>query len=396
MKILVTAVSFSSKISGIQRHAFNLVRCLSTHPDVSSVHLILAPWQWKMANTAALSQDKRIEIHVEQVKQGSIGRNLWYYRSLPELAHRLQPDLIHLTYPMPIDATALRCAVVLTLHDLYPYEIPANFRFPHVLFNRLVLRQSLRNADAVACVSDATLAGLKRHTPESVWRNATRIYNCVESAEHEVQVCPLSALHGKPFLLCVAQHRRNKNIPLLLRVFSSLRARGDIDAATALLIVGIPGPETSAIHMIVAQRNLCGRVCFRDGLSDSELQWCYAHCQALIVPSTIEGFGLPVAEALLVGCRIICSDIPALQEIGREHCRYFELGRDQEESLAKSITTSLRQPKGCAIPLPHLSAQVLAEEYVSLYRQVLENHYASAATQADHSRLRDGSALREV
>ncbi len=32
MKVLVTAISFSPKISGIQRHAFNLVRCLLAHP----------------------------------------------------------------------------------------------------------------------------------------------------------------------------------------------------------------------------------------------------------------------------------------------------------------------------------------------------------------------------
>ena len=61
-----------------------------------------------------------MEIQVAQLKPGSVSRNLWHYRAFPELANHLQPDLIHLTYPVPIDASALRCAVVLTLHDLYP------------------------------------------------------------------------------------------------------------------------------------------------------------------------------------------------------------------------------------------------------------------------------------
>jgi glycosyltransferase involved in cell wall biosynthesis len=191
MKILVTAISFSSKISGIQRHAFNLVRCLLAHADVCEVHLVIAPWQQKMAKSAGLGHDSRLHVHVAQLKPGSISRNLWHYRALPEIAERLQPDLVHLTYPVPINAAAFQCAVVLTLHDLYPYEIPANFRFPHVFFNRLALRQSLRNVDAIACVSDATLLLLKQFAHEHVWRKAVRIYNCVEPAARSMPKSPL-------------------------------------------------------------------------------------------------------------------------------------------------------------------------------------------------------------
>lgn len=396
MKVLVTAISFSSKISGIQRHAFNLVRCLLAHPDISAVYLVIAPWQDKMAKSAGLGHDSRLHIQVAQLQPGSISRNLWHYRDLPELANRLQPDLIHLTYPVPINADALQYPVVLTLHDLYPYEIPANFRFPRVLFNRLTLQQSLRNVDAIACVSDATLRLLKQFASEQVWRNAVRIYNCVEPAAPSVGKSPLPELCRKPFLLCVAQHRRNKNIPLLIRVFGSLLSRGEIHASTNLLIVGITGPETAGIHQMVAQRSLSSRVFFRDGLSDSELQWCYERCDALAVPSVTEGFGLPVAEGLLAGCRVICSKIPALREVGGDHCQYFELGQDEEEAFTNAITTSLKHPKPAAIVLPHLSSEVLAYEYVNLYRQVLEKRLAKASSRSDHSELRDSSALREV
>jgi glycosyltransferase involved in cell wall biosynthesis len=396
MKILVTAISFSPKISGIQRHAFNLVRCLLAHPEVSAVHLVIAPWQREMANNAGLGHDSRLQIQMAQLEPDPISRNLWHYRALPDFANFLQPDLIHLTYPVPINAAALPCAVVLTLHDLYPYEIPANFRFPRVLFNRLILRQSVRNVDAIACVSDTTLLCLQQVAPQHVWRNAVRIYNCVEPAAPAIAKSPLPELCGKPFLLCVAQHRRNKNIPLLIRVFGSLLSRGAIHPSTNLLIVGITGPETANIHETVARRSLSRQVFFRDGLSDAELQWCYEHCDALAVPSITEGFGLPVAEGLLAGCRVICSNIPALREVGGDHCHYFELGLDEEEALASSITTSLKQANPSAIALPHLSAEVLAHEYVNLYRQVLEKRFVRATSQSDHSKLRDSSALREV
>lgn len=396
MKIIVTAISFSSKISGIQRHAFNLVRCLLGHPEIEEVRLIIAPWQREMTRDASLGYDRRLKIDVAELKQNSVSRNLWHYRVLPQVANQLQPDLIHLTYPVPINKAAFQCATILTLHDLYPYENPSNFPFPRVLFNRLVLRQALRNVDAIACVSDTTLTLLKQSAPGHVWRKATRIYNCVEPAAPNAGQSSLPELCGKPFLLCVAQHRHNKNIPLLIEVFGSLLRRGAIENSMHLLLVGISGPETARIREMVAQRTLSRRVLFRDGLSDSQLQWCYERCDALVVPSITEGFGLPVAEGLLAGCRVICSNIPALREVGGEHCRYFELGQHEDETFANAITTSLRHAKPSAISLPHLSADVLAREYASVYRRVLEHRPVEAALHSDHSKLRDNSALREV
>ena len=396
MKVLVTAISFSSKISGIQRHAFNLVRCLLAQNEISAVHLVIAPWQHEMAKSVRLGHDPRLQIHTAQLKPDSVSRNLWHYRALPEIADCLQPDLIHLTYPVAINAAAFRCPLVLTLHDLYPYEIPANFRFPHVIFNRLALRQCLRNVDAIACVSDATHERLKQFAPESVWRRAVRIYNCVEPGEFRVSKSPLPELCGKPFLLSVAQHRRNKNIPLLIRTFGSLLSRGGIHPSTNLLVVGITGPETEAINETVALRSLNRHVHFRNGLLDSELQWCYERCDALIVPSTTEGFGLPVAEGVLAGCRVICSDIPALQEVGGQHCHYFALGGDEEEALGISIISALKQPKPSAIALPRFSAEILSHEYLKLYHQVLEQGVTKATSHPNNAKLRDNSALREV
>jgi len=139
-----------------------------------------------------------------------------------------------------------------------------------------------------------------------------------------------------------------------------------------------------------------GRVILRDGLSDYQLQWCYRHCEALVVPSTTEGFGLPVAEGMLTGCRVICSDIPTLREVGEEHCAYFVLGRSEEEALANSIATSLKQPKPKAVALPHFAAEVIGNQYVNLYRQLLETSLAKTRAVSDQSRLSDRSTLREV
>jgi glycosyltransferase involved in cell wall biosynthesis len=371
MKILLAAASFSSHISGLQRHAFNVARCLLQQPEISAVHLVVAPWQRELVQAAGLNPGARLVIHIAEMKPSSFSRNLWYYRQLPALAASLHADVVHLSYPMPIDAASFACPTVVTLHDLYPYEIPLNFGFPKFIFNRLILQQCLRSINAIACVSEATSVRLRQYAPATTWRKAVRIYNCVEAESLCAMESPIPGWQGEPFLLCVAQHRRNKNIPLLIRTLDRLLGFGQIDPRMKLVVIGIAGPETRSIYRLVSGRDLDLSVHFLEGLSEPELQWCYARCEALVAPSMTEGFGLPVAEALLAGCRVICSDIPAHREVGDGHCRFVALRKNAEEALAEAIVATLREPAKAPISLPQFSSSLLAKQYIGLYRRLV-------------------------
>jgi glycosyltransferase involved in cell wall biosynthesis len=371
MKVLIAAASFASNISGLQRHAFNVARCLLPQSDISELHLVVAPWQSSLPQAAGLNRDARLITHVAGMNRGSLSRNLWYYRKLPELAAQVQADLVHLTYPMPVNAAAFHCPTVLTLHDLYPYEIPMNFGFPRFIFNRIVLQQCMRNVNAIACVSDITRLRLKQYAAPAVWKKAVRIYNCVEPEPACAKRSPIPNWRSEPFLLCVAQHRRNKNIPLLIRTFDRLRRLGKISGEMKLVIVGITAQDTGRIRKQVSSLRLSESIHFLEGLSEPELQWCYANCEAVVAPSITEGFGLPVAEALLAGCRIVCSDIPAHREVGDGQCRFVPLRANAEEALAATIAEAVREPKRQPMLLPKFSAPVLAEQYMSLYRQLI-------------------------
>ena len=370
MKILLTAAQFSSNISGLQRHAFNVVRCLLKQPQISSVHFVIAPWQRALVRDAGLHSMDRVTLHVANMDRSLLSRNLWYYRRLPQLAAQIQPHVVHLSYPVPVDASAIPCPTVLTLHDLYPYEIPGNFGFPKVLFNRFILQQCLRSVDAVACVSDATVLRMKQYTPRSIWGKASRIYNCVEMEPVCVEQSPIPDWHGEPYLLSVSQHRKNKNIPLLIRIFHRLLHDRLIHEGTRLVIIGIVGPETARICQLISELRLGERVLFLEGLTEPELQWCYTHCEALVAPSETEGFGLPVAEALLAGCRVICSDIPSFREIDEKHCSFVALGFGAEERFADAIVASLNQPPTPPISLPQFSSEVLGAQYLNLYSRL--------------------------
>jgi glycosyltransferase involved in cell wall biosynthesis len=371
MTILLVAASFSSHLSGVQRHAFNLARSLLTHPEVSGVHLVVAPWQQELVRGAGIEPNVRLSVHIARMKRDSLRRNLWYYGQLPVMAARLGVDVVHLACPVPINARAFVAPTVVTLHDLYPYEIPSNFGFPKAIFNRIILQQCLRGVDSIACVSEITRLRLSNYVPPFVSRKALRIYNCVEA---QPPCASESAIHdwkGEPFFLCVAQHRRNKNIPFLLSVLEGLLRQEWIDPVTRLLIVGMPGPETCRIQRAIKSAELGQNVLLMAGLTEAQLQWCYRNCAVVLAPSTIEGFGLPVVEALLAGARVVCSDIPAFREIGGDFCRYVPLGISMEEAFSKAILATMQEPRGAPVSLPLLSTSVIAEQFVGLYRGLL-------------------------
>jgi glycosyltransferase involved in cell wall biosynthesis len=388
MKILIAAVSFSSNISGVERHALNLMRCLLLQPEISALHLVVGPWQRQMLQSVQSHLDPRLTTHVADVNRSSRSRNLWYYRRLPVLAAQLQIDLVHLSFPMPCNGSAFHCPTILTLHDMYPYEIPLNFGFPKFVLNRLALRQCLRNVGAITCVSEATRARLKQYAGARVWQKSTQIYNYPMTAPVSSSQSPIPAWKGEPFLLCIAQHRRNKNIPTLIRAFDRLLRFGQISSHAQLVVIGIRGPESEAIDRLTSRSNLTGNIHLLEGLSEPELQWCYLHCEALVAPSLTEGFGAPVAEGLLAGCRIVCSDIPAHREIGEGYCRFVALGKDSAEAFAGAIASALRAPKQQPVFLPMFSAPAIGKQYVALYRRILTSaSFAPNAASASPIRI---------
>lgn len=395
MKILVAGASWASHISGLQRHALNLTRCLSLRPEITEVHLVVAPWQVDFVRAADVISSPRVSIHVAEMLPGLLSRNLWHYRELPKLAKRLDTNLVHLTYPVPINRAALHCPTVVTLHDLYAYEIPSNFGFPRYIFNRAILKHCLRQVDSIACVSETTRLRLGKYAPEAIWKKAARIYNCVEGETAGETQPPIQGWNHEPFLLCVAQHRRNKNLPLLIRAFHRLVRSGQADPELKLVIVGITASQTGTIHRLVASSGLIRRVHFLEGLSEPALQWCYRNCAALVAPSITEGFGLPVAEGLLAGCRILCSDIPAHREIAGELCTFVALQDSAESTLAEAILAILKEPERHPVSLPQFSAPVVAKQYIDLYRRLIaSSHFAeSGITAASHQSSGVGSAI---
>src|ERR1700751_779460 len=365
MNLLITAISSATGPSGICRHAYNLVRCAASRGEISQITLVLGKWQESYFRNSFNLEATKVNVVPVDISNDAFARNIWYLRELPMLANAVAADIVHLSFPVPIRRSAMRCPVIVSLHDLYPYDEPNNFGFPRVFFNRVFLQRCLNEVDGVACVSEITLSRLKVRFPRVAHRKSVVVHNCVTIGLNE-PIRPVG-LHSK-FALIVAQHRANKNILLALNVFDQLLQRRSIDPSTLLLLVGNQGPETPMIDSFIAQRALAASVKSIDGVTDGELRWLYENCEFLMVPSSMEGFGLPVAEGLYCGSRVVCSDIPAFREVGGDSCHYFDLhARSRSSAMGEAICNALAEPARPPRRLERFLLENVAREYAALY-----------------------------
>ncbi len=88
-----------------------------------------------------------------------------------------------------------------------------------------------------------------------------------------------------------------------------------------LLLSGISS-EQRRLELVELYPQLAGR-CFSAGFTDFELPFVYQHSFAVVVPSHIEGYGLPVVEALACGAVVLISDSRGLREAGANACLRF-------------------------------------------------------------------------
>jgi glycosyltransferase involved in cell wall biosynthesis len=371
MNLLITAISSATGPSGICRHAYNLVRCAASRGEVSHITLAIGKWQELYFRNSFNLESTRVSIVSVDISNDAFVRNMWYLRELPKLVDEVAADIVHLSFPVPIRRSVMRCPVVVSLHDLYPYDEPNNFGFPKVFFNRVFLQQCLKEVDCVACISETTLSRLKVRFPRFAHKKSVVVHNCVTIGSIE----PVLPVGQKcKFVLMVAQHRANKNIPLALKVFEEILQRKMIDQRALLLLIGNRGPETATIRSLIEQRSLAASVRLIDGVTDGELRWLYENCEFLMVPSSMEGFGLPIVEGLFCGSRVVCSDIPAFREVGGDACHYFDLHAESDSSaMVKAICNALTEPARPAKRLDRFLLENIAREYAALYLQLRED-----------------------
>ena len=251
----------------------------------------------------------------------------WRTTSWPP-AERLigRADVVHAT---GLTVPPTRLPLVVTVHDIAALDRPDLHASRQV---REVAAQvaSLRRASVVIASSQTTA---DRLVARGVDRERITVVPLGLTPLPEQEAVSADAdgrLIRGPYLLAVGETSPRKGYITLLRAL----ARRSADNPR-LVIVGPAAGDELPIRDAIGELQLEDRVVRLGSVEDSMLAGLYRGALALCFPSVVEGFGLPVLEALGAGVPVIASDLPVLREVGGDAALFVPVGDD--EALANAF-----------------------------------------------------------
>ena len=226
---------------------------------------------------------------------------------------RLRPRLVH--SPDHVAPLPLGWRSVLTVHDLAFWRVPESHE-PASRAYYQGLRRSAAEAARIICVSQATMKDLLAECPEVdakvrvVPEAPDPLFTRV--AEGGMERSPL--VGERPYFVFVGTIAPRKNVGRLIEAL----ARVEASVRPELVVVGADGYGAAEVRALPGRLGIERSVRFVGAQPAAEVARLYGGALALVFPSLLEGFGLPVLEAMAMGAPVITSDRSSLPEVAGE------------------------------------------------------------------------------
>ncbi|MFB4313340.1 glycosyltransferase family 4 protein [Actinomadura sp. 21ATH] len=249
----------------------------------------------------------------------------WEQSGLPYVARQVGADVIHLpTYMIPIQANR---PTVVTIHDVTLFAEPEVHDPVRTTFVKSATRTAARRATRLIVPSRATRDELVR-VLDADPGHIDVAYHGVDheafhrpSEEETKRVSDRLGLHGRPYIAYLGALEPRKNVPNLIRGW--VRACEDRPDPPALVLAGSGGWDDE-VDAALATVPLGLRVVRPGYLAWTSLPGFFGGALAVALPSTGEGFGLPVLEAMSCGAPVLTTRRGPLPEVGGEAVAYTE------------------------------------------------------------------------
>ena len=334
-RIYIDAWCVKSETSGMGRYGRGLVPALVSAAPQHEFVVLRPASQRGRASLVPLGATSAQEVFVHRPRAD------WatlFTRPMIEPAFRRfgRADLYHsLFHLLPLGLTRGRMAprrIAVSLHDLIWIDRDAGAE-PRRLeaewlkrFGRVAIPQALRTADHVICGSDATSDRAARWVPAD--RRTTVHYGLEESWFRPIEATGTSPQYVAAFSVAKAY----KNVGCLIRAMTLVRAqRSDV----GLVLIG--GDAT--VSADVRASGLADQVIIREHVGDDETRRVIGNARVFVVPSLVEGFGLPALEAMALGTPLVASNIAALREVSGGAALLFD--PTDPRALASAILRAL-------------------------------------------------------
>ncbi len=298
MRIGYDAKRLFNNFTGLGNYSRTLLANLLQHSTTAEQLVLYTPKVKKTPETAPFLEDDRLE------KQVHTGRGGSYWRTFGLIKHLVKDkiDVYHgLSHELPVGIGKSTVASVVTIHDLIFKPYPGTYSLPDRLLYDWKFRYSCRYADRVIAISESTKADICHYygtAPEKVQVIYQSCHPTYYLLRPDVEVLYVGSLIER------------KNLHNLLKAYEMLPTADQVP----LVVVG-KGESYKKQLLEQVPRHIQKLIYWRENIrSPRHLQCLYQGATALVYPSYYEGFGLPVAEALLSGTPAITSNVSSMPE----------------------------------------------------------------------------------
>lgn len=364
--------------TGVGRYIRSLIRYLQVidrdnnyvlfarKEDITSLKTQISSPQWKIV--------------IADIKWHSIDEQI----NFPKILNKENLDLVHFPYfsvPVSYDKP-----FIVTIHDLIQLHFPTGrastlplpfYAIKHLGYKYVILKAAKR-AKKIIAVSRATRDEIVDHLKvdlgkiEVIYEGVdpeisnpkSQISNKLQNTKYEIQ--------NTDYFLYVGNAYPHKNLHRLLQAFNILISQG---FNISLILVGKEDFFYKKLKERTQKMNVYKFISFYGEVADSELRSLYKNAKALIVPSLMEGFGLPALEAMANKCLVLSSDIPALKEVCQDSAIYFDpydendMAEKMKIAYEKSFDPRITE-KGFKRS-KDFSWRKMAQETLQIYKEVL-------------------------
>lgn len=285
-----------------------------------------------------------------------------------------QPDIIHVPFQV-LRHTFHGAPVVVSIMDIQHEYFPEYFGKDELASRRSSYLESITSADHVIAISNFTKQTLVEKLnidPHQI----TVVHLCHDSSLYHDAIVPTSELSlPERYFFYPAATWKHKNHLRLIDAFSAYRKETK-DHAAKLVFSGVRKKGSDPIQKHIQKLGLEKKIIWLGHIDRALLPQVYKQALGLVYPSEFEGFGIPLLEAMAVGCPVAASNCSSIPEIAGDAAVYFDPTKVTEivatmkvlggnsAKRAKIITAGFKQAK-------LFSQEKMAAETYAVYEKVL-------------------------
>lgn len=270
--------------------------------------------------------------------------HLWERVLMPWRLHRDRVDVYHGTYnTLPPRLPGLRCPpMVVSMHDLIVTWFDDSLDDPYVRYCRKVTARVARDAACILTVSEWSKRDIVARTGADAAK--VRVFHNGIHPDFLRGADPGAGdrarerfASGRPYLFAIGAPLPRKNTAGMLRALGILHARRRLDLL--VLISGLAEAHQRSFGEVAAEAGIADRVRFLPYVERADLVALYAGAELCVYPSKVEGWGIPVIEALSQGTPVVTSASSGMAEAGGDDATFFD--PDSLDDMADGIARAL-------------------------------------------------------